>query len=337
MLRALIGIFILPIFPLLHCYEVLTISDAIVDYILHVDEEFLNAVPGKKGGCDLIDHSGFQFLIEQSAQLPLTRPGGSAVNMIKGLQKLGHSCALITTIGEDEAGEFFLSRLNEDGIHLFLANTTTPTGTSACLVSPSGERTMRTFLGASRENGALELNSCQFEGISHFHLEGYQLQHEKLCKEALHFARETNATISLDLSSFEVVRAHKERIWELLEQGYIDILFCNQEEAEMLTNLCPEEASEQLATYCDISVITSGEKGSCVRSHEGFILCPALNVSVVDTIGAGDLFISGFLHGFLMDKSLKECAEMGTLLASHVVQAVGAEIPEDQWTAIISR
>ena len=321
---------------LAHSYEVLTISDSIVDHILYVDEPFVCSLSGKMGGSALVDDSSFKQIISDSGVVPTIRPGASAVNMIKGLQQLGHACGVITTIGDDAEGDFFLKSLNAQGVILFLNTSSTPTGKSACLVTPNKERTMRTFLGASTENHRLELKPEIFEGITHFHLEGYQLRHKQLVREAIALARKNGATISIDLSSFEVVKANYAFIWDLLNNNEIDVLFANKEEACTLTGLAPKEAAALLAKYCSISVVTVGENG-CYTSHgSSQWKCPALNVEAVDTIGAGDLFISGFLHGFLTNEPISTCACWGTLLASRVVQVLGAEIPNDQWDTIRS-
>lgn len=317
-----------------YAYEVLTISDSIVDHILYVDEEYVNSLPGKIGGSALVDDATFKEILSKSNATPSIRPGASAVNTIKGLQQLGHHCALITTVGEDPEGDFFLRSLDTQGVVLFLKKSLTPTGKSACLVTPNKERTMRTYLGASRENHLLELKPEMFRNVSHFHLEGYQLKHQTLVKEAVALARENSATISIDLSSFEVVKSNQELIWDLLKNKEIDILFANREEAFALTGLDPQEASEHLAHYCDIAVVTVGENGCYTTRGSSQWKCPALNVEAVDTIGAGDLFISGFLHGFLTDQPVSTCACWGTLLASRVVQVLGAEIPSDQWDTI---
>jgi len=320
----------------LHAYEVLTISDSIVDHILYVDEAFVRSLPGEMGGSELVDNTLFKQIISGSGTAPTIRPGASAVNTIKGLQQLGHSCGLNTTVGSDPEGDFFLNSLNAQGIVLHLKNSSIPTGKSACLVTPNKERTMRTFLGASRENNHLRLESKMFKDISHFHLEGYQLKHKQLVKEAIALARKNSATISIDLSSFEVVKANDAFIWDLLNNKEIDILFANQEEAFTLTGLAPKEAAELVANFCDISVVTVGENGCYTNQGSAQWKCPALSVEAIDTIGAGDLFISGFLHGFLTKEPVSTCACWGTLLASRVVQVLGAEIPNDQWDVIRS-
>ena len=326
--------FFLTLLNLSHAYEVLTISDSIVDYILYVDEEFTTTIPGKKGGSSLVDNVIFQKILTESNATPLVRPGASAVNTLKGLQLLGNACALITTVGKDREGEFFLKSLHDRGIVALLQYSSIPTGKSACLVTPNKERTMRTFLGASRENCNLALQPETFKGITHFHIEGYQLQHHQLIREAIGFAKNNGATISLDFSSFEVVNANKKFIWELLKEKVIDLLFANQEEAFALTGLSAKQSSELLCNYCGIAVITMGENGCYANQGSDQWLCPAMEVEAIDTIGAGDLFVSGFLHSYLSQEPVPVCACMGTLLASHVVQVVGAEIPLEQWEQI---
>ncbi len=330
-MRTLFFIFLL---NFAYSYEILTISDSIVDHIVFVDDEYIATIPGKKGGSELVDDTLFNQILFKHDMRPIIRPGSSAVNMLKGLNELGHACSLITTIGNDEQGHFFLKSLKEKGIFLFLETISIPTGKSACLVTPNGERTMRTYLGASKENHRLQLNEEMFQGVSHFHLEGYQLRHRHLVNEAVRLAKQCNATISLDLSSFEVVKANKEYIWELLQSGQIDLLFANHEEAMALTGLTPIESSERLSDYCDIAVVTLGEEGCYVSSEGTQWQCPAHSVKVLDTIGAGDLFISGFLHGYLRHETIPICACYGTLLASHVIQVHGAEIPEERWETI---
>ncbi|MBI2811920.1 MAG: adenosine kinase [Candidatus Melainabacteria bacterium] len=318
-------------------FEVLTISDSIVDYILYVNDDFVRSLPGNKGGSAHIDNNLFQTIIRDSKTSPTLRPGASAVNMLKGLNKLGHNCGLITTIGNDQEGDFFLNSLKEQGITLLLQTSNIPTGKSACLVTPNGERTMRTFLGASTENDRLQLKREMFQGISHFHVEGYQLYYQDLMRQSLKLAKEQNASISLDLSSFEAVRANKKIIWELLENGMVDLIFANSEEAYALTDLKAKEAAELLASYCGVAVVTLGEKGCYISDGTTQWQCPAMKVNVVDTIGAGDLFISGFLHGFLMGKPIPVCAKFGTILASQVVQVIGAEIPSNDWESIYEK
>lgn len=322
------------IFSFVHSYEVFTISDSIVDHLLRVDEEFIDSIPGRKGESELVDNAAFEKIIQTCGSKPIARTGASAVNSLKAMQLLGHSCGLLTTVGEDKEGKFFLKSLKELGIALHFQTSSVPTGKSACLVTPNGERTMRTYLGASTNNDRLSLHPEMFQGVSHFHVEGYQLKHNQLINQAIAFAKQNGASISLGLSSSYVVSANKNFIWNLLAKRQIDLILANQEEAEEFTGLPPKEAADLLASYCPIAVVTMGENGCVVSDRSGQFHYPACSVAVVDTTGAGDLFMSGFLHGYLSNQPLYTCARWGTQLAAEVIQILGAEIPDDQWQSI---
>jgi sugar/nucleoside kinase (ribokinase family) len=325
--------FLLPLIPL-SAQNVLTISDSIVDHILFVDENFIAKLPGKRGGCSLINAEEFETLLNQCGATPQLMPGGSGINVIKGLAALDHHCALIVQVGNDATGEFFVNSLTDRGIRLIMQTLSSPTGKSACLVTPNGERTMRTFLGASGSNAQLSLREDDFNDVDLLHLEGYQLKHHKLVKNAIQLAKQRGALISVDLASFEVVKAEKLFIESLLKEQAIDLLFANQDEAMALTGLSAREACADLASHCSVAIVTMGEKGCYVQQGEHAFHHPAFSVPTLDTTGAGDLFTSGFLHGFLHQWDTVDCAWMGSTLASEVVQVIGAEIPAKKWESI---
>lgn len=327
-------IFSLLAFGTLAAQEVLTISDSIVDHILFVEDSFMSSVPGKRGGSALVDAKTFDMILELSGSAPLLMPGGSSVNVLKGLAHLGHHCTLVVQVGDDLAGQFFVKRLLDQGIRLRMETISSPTGKSACLVTPNGERTMRTFLGASGSNSNLTLFKEDFQTVNLFHLEGYQLKHHNLIRKAIELAKQNNALISLDLSSFEIARTERNFIETLLKERLINLFFANQDEAYALTGLGPQEACSYLASYCDTATVTMGEKGCIVQKEKDKFYYPAFIVPVVDTIGAGDLFMSGFIHGYLHNWDIHDCAWLGSYLASEVVQVVGAEIPKDRWDEV---
>ncbi len=331
-----IGCFLL-FFSYGYSQNVMTISDAIVDYILFVDDAYLDQVPGTKGGCSLVDHETLLNILDQSHSTPTLVPGGSAVNMLKGLSTLGHTCTLIVSIGKDHAGDLYLEGLKKHGINLNLQRTPLLTGKCVSLVTPNGERTMRTYLGNSGVNAKLDLTQTSFEDLSLFHIEGYQLQHHELIRTAISLAKQAGARVSMDLASFETVRTETPFIWELIESRKIDLLFANKDEVRALTSCAPNLACDLLAAYCPTVVVTLGEKGCLVQQGSTQLWHPAFHVPTVDTTAAGDLFIGGFLHGYLNQYPLEKCAWMGSLLASYVVQVIGSEISPQQWDEIHSK
>ena len=147
-------------------------------------------------------------------------------------------------------------------------------------------------------------------------------------------AKAAGCTVSLDLASFEVVRATKNILPELLDK-YIDIVFANEDEAsEFCGDLQPEEQVAVLNRYCKVVTVKLGAKGSCIGEAGNIIRADALKAEAVDTTGAGDFWQAGFLFGLLNGKSLEICGYYGAVLGAAVVQVIGASLSEQQWQAV---
>lgn len=314
-------------------YDVLGVGSPFVDHIIEVQEEFLAEIPGAKGGMVAVDYETLSAIIKKSAVEPVLLVGGSGANTIRGLAHFGHQCALVGKIGRDVAGKKFLERLSALKITSCLLPTMTPTAQVVCLVTPDGERTMRSFLGAGQEMGSGDLRPEIFAGISLVHIEGYTLLNGDLTERAMQFAKEAGAKVSFDLGSFEVVERHKQKIVNLLAR-YVDIVFANREEVRSLTQLEPQQGCGALTDLCETAVVLIGKEGCWAGRGTRKVHCPAYNVLAVDTTGAGDFFASGFLHGYLEKDELEECARYGSLTGAAVVQVKGVEITHDGWEAI---
>lgn len=311
-------------------YEVLGVGALILDLILPVDESFLKEVPGKKGGMELISHHTMQQIIKSSGKVPTMAAGGSGMNTIKGLANFGHSCAMTGKLGNDENGKRIAANIKELKITPLYMQSQTPTGLSLCLVTPDTERTLRTYVGAAKEMSGADLNPAWFEGVKLVHLEGYTLLNHELAERAITLAKEAGAKVSFDLASFEIATKYKEKIIHLLSR-HIDILFANESETRTFTKLDPERGCDILKDLCETVVVYLGEHGGWAARGTEKIRYPAFKTNPLDTTGAGDLFASGFLHGYLLDLPLEECTRRGALAASTVVQVMGAEIPPDHW------
>lgn len=181
-----------------------------------------------------------------------------------------------------------------------------------------------------------DLDPTHFKGVKLVHIEGYTLLTPGLTHQAMEYAKQAGAAISLDMGSFEVIQSCKELLLELIEK-YVSIIFANEEEAYTLTGMGPQGACQKLRSLCDVAVVMMGEKGCCAGDKTGHSFYPAYPVKPVDTTGAGDLFASGFLHGFLAGKTIEDCAKFGAITGGTVVQHVGAEIPSDVWDEVHER
>lgn len=312
-------------------HEIIGIGSPFIDHIIEVSEELLTQIPGAKGGMVAVDYQTLiQLLADMGGHQPALILGGSGANTIKGLANLGHRCALIGRIGRDVMGKRFLEHLEEIGVTSFLQHSDTPTAQVVCLVTPDRERTMRSFLGASQEMTGKDLDPAVFKGARLVHIEGYSLFKESLTQRAMELAKEAGAKISFDLGSFEVVQAFQSTIIELLAR-YVDIVFANVDETRQLTRLDPEKGCGVLSDLCSTAVILAGKEGCWIGNRNRQIKVPAFPVEPIDSTGAGDLFASGFLHGYLQGRSLEECARYGALAGAAVVQVFGVNLTPEHW------
>ncbi|MBA3957972.1 MAG: adenosine kinase [Parachlamydiaceae bacterium] len=313
--------------------EVIGIGAPIIDYILDVSETFIQQLPGAKGGMTIINHDAFNKILN-ACDPPTLRLGGSSANTVRGLASLGNACAFIGKTGRDEAGKAFYDGLKALGIPMLLKPVEQPTSQVLCLVTPDKERTMRAFLGASTGLTVEDLHPEFFKGVKLVHFEGYNLLNPALIRKAMMLAKKAGARVSLDLGSFEVVKANKGLIAELLTR-YVDVVFANQDEVYALTGLKERRAGEVLKDFCSTVVVLMGEHGCWVMRDAHAIHRKAIPVEApVDTTGAGDLFASGFLHGYLQGLSLEECAHYGAMTGAAVVQVKGVELTQEQWSQL---
>lgn len=318
-------------------YEVLTLSAAIIDHYFSISESDLKMMSNEKGGWAPIDYTTLRAIMDQGIEVSKMVTGGSGANVIKGLAQLGIPCAIVGKIGNDEKGKYYIKKLKNLGITPLFEKGSLPTGQAICLITPDGERTFRTYLGASHSLSNLDLEDEIWpKNLKLFHIEGYQLVDRDLVIRALKLAKAKNVKISLDLANVEIVRRNKEFIQDILEK-YVDIVFCNEREARILTNASANESCDQLAKLCEVAVVTMGERGSWARCGEKKEFMEALSVSVIDTTGAGNLYAAGFLYGYLNGAPLKKCAWLGALTSSYVVKRIGAEIPDSVWEEIRER
>lgn len=312
------------------------VGGPILDQLVRVSEEYLATIAGEKGGMIPVSYAQLQDIVEGSGSESVFVPGGSARNTLHGLARFGEKCALVGMVGSDPRGHTYRKFLQEQGIGSLLIESETPTAIVLSLVTPDGERTMRTFQGASTEIRGKHLSKELFAGAKLVHLEGYTLFNEDLAETAMKLAKEVGAKVSFDLASFEIAGAFKEHIVQLLEK-YVDLIFCNEEEVEALLGLEEEAACDELARMCEVATVLMGPKGCWTRSGDHKCHAPAYPVDPVDTTGAGDLFASGFLHGFIQGYPIDICAHYGAIAGRAVVKVMGPVIPHDEWEGIYQR
>jgi len=203
-------------------------------------------------------------------------------------------------------------------------------GSCIALITPDGERTLATYLGAAANLKPENITPELFVGYNCFHIEGYIVQNHELIEKAVRLAKEAGLTVSLDLASFNVVNENKEFLTDLVEK-YVDIVFANEDESYAYTGLQPEQAVAALAEQCRIAVVKVGKDGSYVQQGSERYRVPAVCTACIDSTGAGDYYAAGFLYGQAHGLDLQTCAQIGTIVAGRVCEVLGAKLPEETW------
>jgi sugar/nucleoside kinase (ribokinase family) len=318
--------------------KVLGIGNALVDALNKLENDNLLTELGlPKGSMQLVDAETSAAIQEKSKDLEKEMAsGGSAANTIHGLANLGVETAFIGTVGEDEIGNFFIDDLKKSGIKPLLNLSKTPSGLANAMISPDGERTFGTYLGAAIELSSSDLKAEQFKGYDILHVEGYLVQNHDLLEGILKIAKEQGLEISLDLASYNVVEDNLDFLKKMVEQ-YVDIVFANEEEAKAFTGEEPEEALNKLGEVAKIAIVKVGSKGSMIKENGDIARVGVEKTKVVDTTGAGDLYAAGYLYGYVNNFSHEKSGKIGALLASKVIADYGAKISETDWKEIKNR
>lgn len=313
------------------------VGSPLVDLLAHVPDAFLSEIGGLKGGTEMVDAATQEAFRSKLTELPERAPGGSAANTVVGATRLGLKTGLLCKVGEDDDAAFYRGCMEQAGIDTkgFKVNADEPTGTCLSLITPDGQRTMRTYLGAAATLATGDITSSDFETYRHVHAEGYLLFNKDLMLHILQCAKQAGCTVSLDVSAPEVIMAAGVGpLREILEQ-YVDMVFANEDEAEAFSGTPDEHAGLlALGECCTLAVVKLGARGVSMIQDGEELFAETTPVRPVDTTGAGDLWAAGFLSGILTDQNLTVSARRGAALGAHVVQQIGAWIPEEDWTKL---
>jgi sugar/nucleoside kinase (ribokinase family) len=311
-------------------YDVLGIGNAIFDVLVRTDEKFLADHGMTKGGMTLIDEARAASIYRDMG--PATEmSGGSGANTIVGIAGFGARAAFIGKVRDDQIGRLYAHDIRAAGV----AFETRPapqgpaTGCSYILVTPDGERTMNTYLGAAQELTPDDIDAAQVAASAIVYLEGY-LWDPKSAKEAFlkasTVAHDAGRQVALTLSDSFCVDRYRGEFLDLMRNGAVDLIFANEAELTSLYQTPDfDSALAQLRDDARLGVVTRGEKGCVVASADGVAAVPAFPIQkMVDTTGAGDLFAAGFLFGLVRGAGYENAGRLGALAAAEVIQHIGA-------------
>lgn len=316
--------------------RILGIGNALMDVVVKLtDDQVLAANNLPKGSMTLVNAETSKHIDEQTGSFEkLLTPGGSVANSVHGLAQLGAQAGFIGKVGTDELGSIYFNELMKIGaIPELFKSEQTPTGRAMALVTPDGERTFGTFLGAAIELTPADLTANLFEGYDIAYIEGYLVQNHDLIRKAVYLAKEAGMLVALDLASYNVVEQNIDFLKEVVTNS-VDILFANEDEAKAFTGKEPEDALIELSELVDIAVVKIGSKGSLIKQGSQRIHIEAIESTCVDTTGAGDLFASGFLYGVSKELPLERCGQLGAITAGYVIRTYGARMDNETWSEI---
>src|ERR1700682_5063602 len=311
-------------------YDVLGIGNAIFDVLVQTDESFLGRHGMTKGGMALIDEEG-ALSIYQDMGPAIEMSGGSAANTIVGVANLGARAAYVGKVRDDQIGRLYTHdiRAAQVAFETKPATDGPATGCSYILVTPDGERTMNTYLGAAQELMPGDIDSAQVAASAILYLEGY-LWDPKSAKEAFvkasTIAHDAGRQVALTLSDSFCVDRYRGEFLELMRNDTVDLIFANEAELTSLYQTPAfDSALAQLRDDTKLGVVTRSAKGCVVASKDGVVAVPAFPIEkMVDTTGAGDLFAAGFLFGLVRGAGHENAGRLGALAAAEVIQHIGA-------------
>ena len=311
--------------------KILGIGNAIVDVLAKVDDEFLKKKNLIKGSMKLINKSEFEDL-KKNIKIEKIMAGGSVANTMSGIAFLKGSPSFIGKVNSDDFGEIYKKSLEDINVKFpyIKKNEELPTGASIILITPDSERTMCTYLGISSHLSEDDINEKNITEHELIFLEGYLWDKgisEKMFKHVINVAKKNRVKISMSLSDIFCVTRHKQDFYSLLKND-LDILIGNENEINELTNKKNLlDSINQLKEFNKLIVITRSENGSVAIKNNEIINCDSVKVDkILDLTGAGDLFAAGFLKEYLDQCEIKKCLATGSLLASKVIQKIGARL-----------
>lgn len=316
--------------------RIIGIGNALVDALVTLqDDSLLEEFGLPKGSMTLIGDEEQHRIQQRFAALDVHKAtGGSAGNTMLALANLGARPGFIGTIGADETGEFFACNCTAKGISPLLSRLAEQSGIAYTFISPDGERTFATYLGAAAMMRGEDLCAEMFASYDYLYVEGYLVQNHELILRAIELAKQEGLKICLDLASYNIVAADHDFFTQLVSQ-YIDVVFANEEEAKAFAGTEPEVALEHLSSLCEVAIVKIGAQGSYVARGSEKVLAEAWPVAkVLDTTAAGDFYAAGVMYGLMRDYNLQQCAQIGALLAGYVIQAIGSELPDGAWDEI---
>lgn len=307
------------------------VGNALVDMVQTIDDKGLDDLKIEKGVMQLVDQNRSQALYAGMVE-PVRSAGGSAANTAAVIAALGGDVEYVSKVGNDETGQFFAEDMKRMGVHYQTEyDEDQDTGKCMIFVTPDGERSMNTFLGASEHLSANDLADSRLKTVQYLYLEGYRYDGEDSQDAFIHAAKTVHqheGVVALTLSDPFCVERHREKFKKLI--GICDLVFCNEHELQSLTQDPNLEAACQsvLGSETDY-IVTAGARGAFIVSQGEIHHYPTQAVDIVDATGAGDYFAGGFLSALMDGLPYEKAVQYGNICAAEVIQVMGTRVKTD--------
>ncbi len=312
-------------------FDVLTIGNAIVDVIAPIDAGFLEREGMSEGIMHLVDAERSAYLYDRMPEQKRQISGGSAANTAAGVASLGGRASFVGKVADDDLGDIFADDLKRIGVHYGVSRLSDgpATARSMILLSPDGERTMNTYLGACHQLTEADIREDEIGAATVTYMEGFlwdPLEAKKAFVRAAHYAHKNERAACFTLSDPFCVDRYRDEFLDLIRSKTMDYVFANVNEVKSLYHTTDlDVAVRQITKDAELAAITMGSAGAMVVANGEVITVPAFPVeTVVDATGAGDLFASGFLLAVARGQTLEMALRAGCLAASEVISHIGA-------------
>ncbi len=328
-----------------HTFDLIGVGAPIMDVVAAVPDAFLAHTTGEKGGMVMIDAAEMARLVALLPTPPTLTPGGSAANTTFNANRLGLRTTFIGKLGGDAIAHAYRERFATAGVDTQrYKHSPLPNARCLILTTPDAQRTLRTELGAVFTFTPAEVSPADFAGCRHAHIEGYVIFNQALADALLGAARAAGCKLSLDLASFEVVRASRDWLLAQLQTG-LDLVVANEDEVRELFPDLPAgspahyaEHARRLASFGGTAAVKLGKDGAWVaRGPELHRIAPVPVSDAIDTNGAGDAWAAGFLAGYLRGQPLPTCGALASLLGAETVRHMGPVIPDPAWPTLATQ
>lgn len=305
------------------------VGNALVDIQAQVSDDVVTELDFSKGFTTLIDDATQQRVLQRLSGIPLTRcAGGSAANTIIGIAQFGGTAAYAGKVADDSIGEFFLQDLRDLGVVIEVPQATGQSGTCVVLVTDDAQRTMLTNLAVSATLSPDDIVAEEVSSAEWIYVEGYLFAGDTLAaaRRAIELAVKHGVKVALTVSDPFIVNMCRDELMQLIE-GPVDLLFCNLEEARSLTGQHdPTECAAEIHRHAASVALTLGSEGSLLMHDDILTPIEGVNVTAIDTTGAGDMYAAGILYGITNGLSWKQAGHLASHAASRVVSQLGARL-----------